>query len=73
MLGDTGTINLTDSTIIDLADTFYSDTSAGSSRWSSSAPYVLLTLERLPALARRASTAAALSGLVLRMSVVASA
>ena len=33
VLGDTGTVNLTDSTIIDLANTFYRTTSAGSSRW----------------------------------------
>ena len=44
VLGDTGTINLTDSTIVDLANTFYSDYVGWIIAVVLLVPYVLLTL-----------------------------
>jgi D-xylose transport system permease protein len=44
VLGDTGTINLTDSTILDLANTFYSDVVGWIIAVVLLVPYVLLTL-----------------------------
>jgi D-xylose transport system permease protein len=44
VLGDTGTVNITDSTILDLANTFYSDYVGWIIAIVVLVPYVLLTL-----------------------------
>ena len=76
VLGDTGTINLTDSTIIDLANTFYSDYVGWIIAVVLLVPYVLLTLDRLPATIggrarhRAAAPARAADGVVVIAGVI---
>lgn len=70
VLGDTGTINLTDSTIVDLANTFYSDYVGWIIAIVLLVPYVLLTLAGYRKRAASGLETQPLVLVVLRLAVV---
>ena len=70
VLGDTGTINLTDSTIVDLANTFYSDYVGWIIAVVLLVPYVLLTLMGYRKRAASGLETTPLVLVVIRMAVV---